>query len=189
MKRKTIKVLSVCLALVLALSGLLCVSAAKYATNVISKTSDYNKFVQPGDIDENGKFDNADVVGLKAVLLNKTSATNPDVNGDGDTDICDLVKQGEQPDAFVEGTTIHLKGKSFYNGELKLTSGAQYKISGAGGVEITLKINGVATSIDGDGVFTTPKTITSTELIIKGDVDINNFKLARINMDNDAEVA
>ena len=113
MKNKTLKILSLCLVLAVALSCVLSVSAAKYVTNVISKSSDYAAFVQPGDTNMDKKVDASDYSELRETLLNNASSRYSDVNGDDGTDICDLVLQDEQPDAFVDGAKSPLKARAY----------------------------------------------------------------------------
>jgi hypothetical protein len=197
MKNKTLKILSLCLVLAVALSCVLSVSAAKYVTNVISKSSDYAAFVQPGDTNMDKKVDASDYSELREMLLNNASSRYSDVNGDEGTDICDLVLQSEQPDAFVDGAKITLKGKSVYGADIKaaLTAGAKYKLTFKKTGDVTVKISGIkdyngnviATSAS-DYIFKTPKTISDVSLEIVGDGTIENLKLVRVDMDNDVSI-
>ena len=197
MKNKTLKILSLCLVLAVALSCVLSVSAAKYVTNVISKSSDYAAFVQPGDTNMDKKVDASDYSELREMLLNNVASRYSDVNGDEDTDICDLVLQSEQPDAFVDGAKITLKGKSVYGADIKaaLTAGAKYKLTFKKTGDVTVKISGIkdyngnaiATSAS-DYIFKTPKTISDVSLEIVGDGTIENLKLVRVDMDNDVSI-
>ncbi len=79
MKNKTLKILALCLVLAIALSCVLSVSAAKYVTNVISKSSDYAAFVQPGDTNIDKKVDASDYSELREMLLYNVASRYSDV--------------------------------------------------------------------------------------------------------------
>lgn len=198
MKNKTLKILSVCLALAVVFSCVLSVSAAKYVTNVITKSEDYVSFVQPGDLDANKKVEKADALALKDLLLKDNANTYSDVNGDGKTNVCDLVLQSEQPDTFLSGSKITLKGRSVYNADITkvMNPGAKYKLTFTKTGDVTVKISGVkaynGTDIktnDEEYFFKTPKNLSGATLEIVGDGTIENLKLVRIQMDNDVSIS
>ena len=198
MKNKTLKILSLCLAFAVVLSCVLSVSAAKYATTVISKSEDYVSFVQPGDIDANNKVDSSDSQALKDLLLADSSDTYSDVNGDGLTNICDLVLQDLQPDTFLSGSKITLNGRSVYNKDITkvMTPGAKYKLTYTKTGDITVKITGVKdyngnniSDKTGENYFKTPTNLSGAKLEIIGDGTIENLKIVRIDMDNDVSVS
>ncbi len=195
MKSKALKILALCLAFTFVFCGVLGASAAKYVANVIADRSDYASFVQPGDMDVNNMVDDADAGILKEILLADTSDGYSDVNGDGETNICDLVLQDSQPDLFVDGAKINLNGKSIYKEDIGsiLTTGAKYKITFAKTGDVKVVIKGLGSEISTvatDYAFTTPLTISTTdvELYVVGNGTIENLKLARVDMDNDVAV-
>ena len=197
MKNKALKILSICLALAVVFSCVLSVSAAKYVTNVISKSEDYVSFVQPGDMDANKKVDATDVQALKDLLLADSSDTYSDVNGDGLTNICDLVLQDVQPDTFLSGSKITLKGKSVYGADITkvMTPGAKYKLTYTKTGDVTVKITGIKdyngnaiSDKTGENYFKTPTNLSGAKLEIVGDGTIENLKIVRVQMDNEYAV-
>lgn len=200
MKSKALKILAICLAFVLVFSAVLGVSAAKYVANVVANEKDYVSFIQPGDLNADKAINTADVNALKGLILQDKADTYSDVNGDDETDICDLVLQDAQPKTFVAANTIKLSGKSVYDADLAsvLNTGAKYKITFATSGDVTVKINGIkdingaAITTDAtDYVFKTPLKISNSadiELQIIGEGEISNFKLVRVDMDNDKAV-
>ena len=197
MKNKALKILSVCLALAVVFSCILSVSAAKYVTNVISKSEDYVSFVQPGDLDADKKVDATDVKALKDLLLADGEDTYSDVNGDGLTNICDLVLQDVQPDTFLSGSKITLNGRSVYNADITkvMTPGAKYKLTYEKTGNVTVRIVGIKdyngnniSDKTGENYFKTPKNLSGAKLEIVGDGTIENLKIVRIQMDNDYAV-
>jgi len=198
MKNKTLKILALCLSLAVVFSCVLSVSAAKYVKNVISKSSDYVSFVQPGDVDFDKDVDADDGLALKEMLLYNAASPYSDVNGDDDTNVCDLVLQDEQPDTFLDGAKITLKGKSVYRADLasKMNAGAKYKLTFTKTGDVTVRIDGIkdyngnAISTEAsDYVFKTPKAVSDFSLEIIGDGTIENLKLVRVDMDNDVSIS
>lgn len=200
MKSKALKILAICLALVFVFSAVLGVSAAKYVANVVATSKDYVSFVQPGDLNADKAINTADAKALKGLILQDKADTYSDVNGDAVTNICDLVLQDAQPETFVDGNTINLNGKSVYNTDIAsvLNTGAKYKITFTATGDVTVKINGIndingaaITTDTTDYVFKTPLTISdaaNAELQIIGEGEVSNFKLVRVDMDNDKAV-
>ncbi len=188
MKQKTLKILVLCL--VFALIGVISVSAAKYPASLISGSEDYENFAQPGDMDANGSIDIDDEKALKKLILVVDTNAYSDTNGDGVTNICDLVFQQEQIGVtFIENGKINLNGKSVYSHKELLTTGGEYQISGADGIELVIKDNGEDVTVT-NGVFKAPLDLDNAEIsIIAKNATVENLKITRVNMDNDVEVA
>ncbi len=189
MKGRIFKFLTVCLVFAFMLMFTLGVNAAKYPTNLISGSEDYINFAQPGDMDADNSIDKDDEVALKKLILVKNQNAYSDTNGDGVTDICDLVFQQEQIGVtFIENGAIKLNGKSVYSHKELMITGGEYKITGAEGVELIIKDNGTDVTVT-NGVFKAPLNLDTTEIsIIAKNVTVENLKITRINMDNDIEV-
>ncbi len=190
MKKGVFKLITVLLALAVIFSCVFSVSAAKYPTVIVSDSIGYNGFKQPGDVDGNGKIEKDDFVSTQKVLLgiSELDIVLTDANGDGETDICDLVFQNEQDGSFVNDTQLTFNGRSVYHDDLNLTSGVEYEVKNLGTATLELKINGEPITIENDK-FKTPYNVDDVKLSVIGkDITVDSLQIYRINMDNDVAV-
>ena len=200
-KRVVKKIISLSLATAFCIICTLSVSATQYVEKVVNEDFSLKSeclFLAPGD----------DLVSLRKMFLNDNSAKSiySDVNGDEMVDIRDLVrlkKNIANNFEFIDNGVMLLNGNSAYKGDFisVMGTGAEYeleytyksnspikvKINGLG-EEITYESDASADYITVTQTFKTPLKITKSndiELQIIGVGSIKNFKVTRINMDNE----
>ena len=193
MRARAIKILSMVLALAFTLSGILCVSAAKYVSKPVAEDFEVKtNFLIPGDLDTDGNVDAQDYTELRGLILNDQTAQYSDVDGDEVTNICDLVLQDVNAKSdFVADGVMNLNGKSVYNAEIAsvLNTGAEYKVTYTTSGDVTVKLvglTGAEVTTSGD-TFKTPLNLSNAdiELYVIGEGTVEDLAVTRINMDND----
>ena len=211
MKRVVKKIISLSLATAFCIICTLSVSATQYVEKVVNEDFSLKSeclFLAPGDLDADGSANADDMVSLRKMFLNDNSAKSiySDVNGDEMVDARDLVrlkKNIANNFEFIDNGVMLLNGNSAYKGDFisVMGTGAEYeleytyksnspikvKINGLG-EEITYESDASADYITVTQTFKTPLKITKSndiELQIIGVGSIKNFKVTRINMDNE----
>ena len=128
------------------LSGVLCVSASKYKSSIVSEDfSGSSLFVCPGDVDFNGAIEAEDLSSIIDTLLHASSSDYAtlvslddtlkyiDVNGDASVNILDLVKTKKNiaGEKWVKDGTMEFDGKCVYSVSLvpMMNTGATYRIT------------------------------------------------------------
>ena len=196
MRAKAIKFLALVLALAFTLSGIVCVSAAKYVSKPVAEDFEAKtNFLIPGDLDADGNVDAEDYTQLRTLVLNDQTAKYSDVNGDDASNICDLVLQDVNAKSdFVADGVMNLNGKSVYNADITslLNTGAEYKVTYTTSGDVTVNlvgITGAQVSTSGD-TSKTPLTLSDADidLYVIGEGTVGNLQITRINMDNDYAV-
>ena len=194
--KKFSKILAIFLVLTFAIGNVLSTSATKYVATPVSEDFETaTVFLQPGDLDADGAVNTADYNKLRGELLEGKGSTYYDVNGDGIFNICDLVLQDiNSKSDFLSSGKMNLNGKSIYNAEIAnvFNTGAEYKVTYTATGDVAVKLIGL------DGVevtesgytFKTPLSISNSDiqLYVVGEGVIDDFKIQRINMDNDYAV-
>ncbi len=194
--KKISKILAIFLALTLVIGSAIGASAAKYVAKAVSENFETStEFLIPGDLDASGKIEATDYETLRGLILNDQTAKYSDVNGDSDSDICDLVLQDMNSKSdFVAGGVMNLNGKSFYNADFSsvLATGAEYKVTCTASDNVKIKLEGFsnAQAIESGYTFKTPLTLSNADiqLYVVGEGTVDDLAITRINMDNDYAV-